>query len=218
MHIRTQSRPELLLLLSLLTVILLNPVLDHGDLRRLILLALTFVPVILSTITLSQKKQWLWPSLLLMVGTLIVGIISIFFPNQMFLGIKWGLLAAFFALAVAGLFSFLRHARSVALTHLFTAVSIYLLLGMLWFALYCAMDVIEPGSFGRSNNTLADRQSELLYFSLITLSTIGYGDVVPLQGEARMVAALEGVTGVLYVAITVAMLVNAYRQQSQPSE
>jgi len=193
-------------------------VLDHGDLRRLILLALTFVPVILSTITLSQKKQWLWPSLLLMVGTLIVGIISIFFPNQMFLGIKWGLLAAFFALAVAGLFSFLRHARSVALTHLFTAVSIYLLLGMLWFALYCAMDVIEPGSFGRSNNTLADRQSELLYFSLITLSTIGYGDVVPLQGEARMVAALEGVTGVLYVAITVAMLVNAYRQQSQPSE
>lgn len=48
----------------------------------------------------------------------------------------------------------------------------------------------------------------------MTLSTIGYGDVVPLHGEVRMLAALEGVTGVLYIAITVALLVSAYKQQS----
>ena len=60
----------------------------------------------------------------------------------------------------------------------------------------------------------AYRESELLYFSLVTLSTVGYGDVVPLHGEVRMLAALEGVTGVLYVAITVAILVNSYRRQT----
>lgn len=133
------------------------------------------------------------------------------------LGAKWGFLAAFFAFAVAGLFSYLKNARSVIGAHLFTAVSIYLLIGMLWFALYCALDVIHPGSFGRSNNLQADRQSELLYFSLITLSTIGYGDVVPLAGEARMLAALEGIAGVLYVAIAVALLINAYRHESPSS-
>jgi hypothetical protein len=53
-----------------------------------------------------------------------------------------------------------------------------------------------------------------LYFSLITLSTIGYGDVVPVQGEVRMLAALEGIAGVLYIAITVALLVGAYRPRS----
>ena len=59
----------------------------------------------------------------------------------------------------------------------------------------------------------ADRQTELLYFSLITLSTIGYGDIVPLSGEARILAALEGVTGVLYIAITVALLVSSFRNE-----
>jgi hypothetical protein len=62
----------------------------------------------------------------------------------------------------------------------------------------------------------ADRQTELLYFSLITLSTIGYGDIVPLSGEARILAALEGVTGVLYIAITVALLVSRFR--NEPSD
>jgi voltage-gated potassium channel Kch len=60
----------------------------------------------------------------------------------------------------------------------------------------------------------ADRQTELLYFSLVTLSTIGYGDIVPLSGTARIVTALEGVTGVLYIAITVALLVSRFKHES----
>ena len=60
----------------------------------------------------------------------------------------------------------------------------------------------------------ADRHAELLYFSLVTLSTIGYGDVIPLDGEVRILAALEGIAGVLYIAITVALLVSAYRPRA----
>jgi len=89
---------------------------------------------------------------------------------------------------------------------------------MQWFALYSAIDVFLPGSFLRSASIATDRQAELLYFSLVTLSTVGYGDIVPLNGEVRMLAALEGVTGVLYVAITVALLVSSYKQQIVPSE
>jgi hypothetical protein len=90
------------------------------------------------------------------------------------------------------LFSYLKNARTIDDGHLYTAVSIYLLLGMQWFALYSAIDVLSPGSIQRSASVTADRHAELLYFSLITLSTIGYGDVVPLHGVARMLAALEG--------------------------
>ena len=61
----------------------------------------------------------------------------------------------------------------------------------------------------------AAANAELLYFSLITLSTIGYGDIVPLGGEARILAALEGVTGVLYIAITVALLAGRFRLPDQ---
>ena len=133
-------------------------------------------------------------------------------------GLKWALLVVFFGLTVYGLFPYLKNARSVTDAHLYTAVSIYLLLGMQWFALYSAIDVFFPGAILHNNAAVTDRHSELLYFSLVTLSTIGYGDVVPVYGEVRMLAALEGVTGVLYIAITVALLVSAYKQQGTSGE
>jgi len=148
----------------------------------------------------------------------VFGLLSAFIANHLLAAIKWGLLAAFFALTVVGLFSYLTSARYVLRTHLYTAVSVYLLLGMTWFALYCAIDAAFPGSFQYGNNIVANRQSELLYFSLITLTTIGYGDILPLNGEARILAALEGVIGVLYVAITVAILVSSFRREALSRE
>ena len=174
-----------------------------------------FVPVILATFRLSQTKGWVLPSVVLMSGASILSFASTIFPNRTLIGMKWVVLAAFFALTVVGLFSYLRKARTILTAHLYTAVSIYLLLGMQWFAVYSAIDVFRPGSFLFNRATIVDRQSELLYFSLVTLSTIGYGDIVPLDSEVRMLAALEGVTGVLYVAITVALLVSAYKERAQ---
>ena len=55
----------------------------------------------------------------------------------------------------------------------------------------------------------------LSYFSLITLSTVGYGDITPLSLQARLAAAAEGITGQFYLAILVARLVGM--QMSQPS-
>ena len=215
---KAQSRPDLLLLLSLLLVILIFPVLDHGDIRRLILGGLMFVPVLVATVRLAEIKRRVWPTMLLVSATFAFGLASSFSPNKIIVGTKWGLLAAFFGLTVAGLFSYLRNARTIINAHLYTAISIYLLLGMQWFALYSAIDIFYPGSILRSNAAMADRQSELLYFSLVTLTTIGYGDVVPLHGEVRMLAALEGVTGILYVAITVALLVSGYKRQGESRE
>ena len=204
-------RPDLLLLLSLLLMIVLHPVLDHGTLRRLFMEALIFVPVLLATLRLSQIKTRLWPAVSLMIAATGLAVLGNLWPNPVVIVAKWGALAVFFALAVVGLFSFLRNTREVTETHLFTAVSIYLLLGMLWFSVYCAIDTYQPGSILQGGSLLEHRENQLLYFSLITLSTIGYGDIVPVGPEVRMLAALEGVVGVLYIAITVAILVSAFR-------
>ena len=208
---KLQLRPDLLLLLSLLLVILLNPVLDHGDWRRLALAALTFIPVILSTVRLSQIRMWMWPSALLMLGYLVFLMASLIFTNRLLSGLHLGFLAAFFAFTAVGLFAYLANSRSIGPAHLYTAISIYLLIGYTWAALYCAWDVFYPGSI-QLGSQATDHQSALLYFSLVTLSTIGYGDVVPLSGEARMLAVLEGVTGVLYIAVTVGILVSSYKR------
>jgi hypothetical protein len=215
MLMSAKTRPDLFLLLSLLLVILVYPTLDHGDFRRLILVVVLFVPVILSTVRLSERRAWVWPSVLLMFGVMISAIVSIIYPNRAVIGIKWSLLTVFFGLTIVGLFSYLSNTRDITSSHLYTAVSIYLLLGLQWFALYSATDAFFPGMISHNNATVTDRSSELLYFSLITLSTVGYGDVVPIGGEVRMLAALEGITGVLYVAITVALLVSSYRPRDK---
>jgi MFS-type transporter involved in bile tolerance (Atg22 family) len=67
MQTKLQSRPDLLLLLSLLLAIVLTPVLDRDGWRRLVLAGVTFIPVIVSTIRLSQIKLWVWPSVSLML-------------------------------------------------------------------------------------------------------------------------------------------------------
>jgi len=202
-----------MLLLSLLMAILLTPVLNGSNWSRLLLAGVTFIPIVLSIVRLSQFKGWLWPSILLALGNVIFVEAGNTFPSRTLTGIRWGFLAAFFAVTAAGLFSHLRNSRFIARSQLYTAVNIYLLLGLLWTTLYLAIDSFSPGSIQMGSQ--ADRQTELLYFSLVTLSTVGYGDIVPLSGVARIVTALEGVTGVLYIAITVALLVGRFRLPDQ---
>jgi hypothetical protein len=206
-----QARRDLLLLFSLLLIILLYPALDRGEVRRMILGVLMFAPLLLATVRMAQIKGWVWPAALLMASAVVCAALSIFSYSAVVVGLKWAILSAFFGICAIGLFSYLRKAHTIGEGHLYTAASIYLLLGLQWFAMYSAIDVLVPGSFKHSTSGVVDRHTELLYFSLITLSTVGYGDVVPLHGEVRILAALEGVTGVLYVAITVALLVSAYR-------
>jgi hypothetical protein len=196
----------------LLLAILLTPVLDRDGWRRYVLAGVTFIPVILSTVRLSQMKSWEWPSIVLLLVNVAFVVAGNTFPSPILTGIRWVCLAAFFALTAAGLFLNLRSSRVITRVHLYTAVNIYLMLGLLWASLYLAIDAFHPGSIQIAGNP-AERDTNLLYFSLITLSTVGYGDIVPLGGEARMLAALEGMTGVLYIAITVALLVSRFREE-----
>jgi hypothetical protein len=146
MQTKLHSRPDLLLLLSLLLAILLTPELDRDGWRRLVLAGVTFIPVIVSTVRLSQIKLWVWPSVLLMLVNMAFVVAGNTFRSRALTGIRWGFLAAFFALAAAGLFSYLRSSRIITQAHLYTAINIYLLLGLLWATLYLAIDTFHPGS------------------------------------------------------------------------
>ncbi len=89
------------------------------------------------------------------------------------------------------------------------AVSVYLLMGFTWTFLYGVMFQIHPESFGglldASHPTEIQHIFPILgYFSLATLSTIGYGDITPLTLQARYCAVAEGITGQFYLAILVA--------------
>ncbi len=205
-----------LLLLSLVCLILIHPLLDHERLfSRLILGVLTFLPLIVAAAKLSRDRVLLWLFVALLACGSAFLIAGVVFARPILIAMHWSITAVLFGLAVFGLFRYVRFASAITADHLFTASSIYLLLASMWFALYKIIDTIQPGSFQQTVNGATRTQPDFLYFSLVTLTTLGYGDIVPVGGEARMLAALEAVVGVLYVAITVALLVSAYRRAEQ---
>ena len=106
---------------------------------------------------------------------------------------------------------FVLHARAVDTEVLCASVSAYLLLGLGWTFAYWLVAELIPGAFAL--NAASGVASSMkgfngFYFSFITLSTVGYGDITPVASVAKMLAAMEGMTGVLYVAILIARLVS----------
>ncbi len=94
--------------------------------------------------------------------------------------------------------------------HVLGAITVYLLAGVIFGLLFMVMDQVDPTSF-TGNHSLEN--PSLMYFSLVTLSTLGYGDIVPVTPLARNLAALEALFGQVYLGVFVASLVTS--QQSQ---
>ena len=100
-----------------------------------------------------------------------------------------------------------------AITHaeISGAVAVYLLLALVFANVFEALHVMDPGSIQFGENFPADAGfREILYFSFVTLSTVGYGDVAPASSLARDVAVVEAVTGLMYMAILVARFVSLH--------
>jgi len=99
------------------------------------------------------------------------------------------------------------------------AVAAYLLLGVIWSLAYYLIALRMPEAFNvQGPFTPGDReslQSDLFYFSFVTLTTTGYGDIVPVHPIARMLVILEGVAGQLFPAILIARLVALQVQSRQ---
>ena len=92
------------------------------------------------------------------------------------------------------------------------AMAIYLLLGLIWASLYALVLLFEPQAL--HGIQLVEQTSDfpkLLYFSYVTLTTLGYGDITPAMPLTRTLAYLEAITGTFYLAIVVASLIGARR-------
>ena len=87
------------------------------------------------------------------------------------------------------------------------AVFGYFLLVVVWALFFRALEIWSPGAFAFAAD--ADPSTELLYFSLVTITTLGYGDISPVDPLARISAGLEAATGTLYIAILIARIVGA---------
>jgi len=97
---------------------------------------------------------------------------------------------------------------------LYAALSTYLLAGLFFGVIYSAVEFMAPGSF--SGPTPFD-QGAAIYYSFVTLATLGYGDFLPRTEFARGIATFEVIGGQLYLAVMVARLIGAFGVSERPS-
>ncbi len=103
--------------------------------------------------------------------------------------------------------------REVTSETIAMAIMVYLLIGFTWSTFYTLLFFLQPNAFnfgGSSIPPIRDVSPILAYFSLTTLSTIGFGDITPVSLQARYAAVAEGITGQLYFTILIARLVGLY--------
>ena len=118
----------------------------------------------------------------------------------------WSSIAFF---AAARTLRYAMSARQVHLRHLLAALNAYLLVGVFLGAIWLALEQALPGSLLAGGTPMADMTlPDGIYFSFVTLATLGYGDIVPATPIARGIAVFEAVFGQLYLAVMVARLVS----------
>jgi voltage-gated potassium channel len=117
------------------------------------------------------------------------------------------------AFVIGHLLHFILRAPVITVDVLCASIAAYLMLCVMWTIAYWLVDQLTPGgafSFNTGRGAQSMNGFTGFYFSFITLSTVGYGDITPVSRFARWLAAMEAMTGLLYVAVLIARLVSLY--------
>lgn len=204
-----------LLVLLLLYIFIAYPLGQVGSFR---LPTTAFFSLILISGTIAVSRNRIFRTLVLSWGLLAIIFtwVQHLFPQQIFILAANGL-ALFFLLLLTFLILHQALREGPATSHrIMGAVAAYLLLGMIWSLAYYLIALLVPGAFYfQKSPVLGDVESiqaQLFYFSFITLTTIGYGDIAPVHPLARMLGILEGITGQLFPVILIARLVALHVQ------
>jgi hypothetical protein len=199
-------------LFVLILNILISPFLDQfwgGFFVEAVLMSLVFLSALLA---IGGRRRTLMGALL--VAPALVGEwLSYWRPDLPLSVVLHGSGLLFIGFIVLEFLRFIIRAPRVDFGVLCAGIATYLMLGMLWSFAYILVDGLVPNSFvftvgPDSNHSM--NHFNALYFSFTTLSTVGYGDIVPVSRIARILAMAEAVFGMFYVTLLIARLVALY--------
>jgi hypothetical protein len=123
-------------------------------------------------------------------------------------GISWGITIVLFAIVVVNLIIQIVNSSRVDASVIIAAINGYLLIGFLFTLMIAFVHSYDPGGF--SFKTEHPGFPEYSYFSLVTLSTLGYGDIVPLKPFTKSLATFTSISGQIYLAVIIALLVGKF--------
>jgi len=186
----------------------------NGDTIEALLITLVLVSGVLAV---GRRRRTLVIAVVLVSLALVARWIKLFWDDAV--PVEFYLIPAliFIGFVIVQFLLFILRAPRVDSEVLCAGVAGYLLLGILWMFAYILVARVHPGSFSYNvgpppEHSLAS--FDAFYFSYITLSTVGYGDITPVTHVARTLAMTEAMTGTIYIAVLISRLVALYSSQS----
>ena len=209
------------LFLALLFVLLGVPVADDLEIMYAPAVRALFFSSLLGigVWSLRGSRRTFSVGIAIVIVGIVMNIVAAKFPSLLFELASFVLLFVFLLLAIAHTFKQIALENIISANRLVGAVCVYLLLGFIWAVAYTVLDLLAPGTFLELSPTKGQGwDSEWLYFSFVTMTTLGYGDITPVSATGKALAYMQALFGQLYVAILVAGLVSAYISGRQSGE
>lgn len=208
------------LLAALAVLIVASPFVEQWKSGSLINSVLFSLTMLLALLAIGGSRSRLVWGILLLAPALVGKWVNYWQPDLMPPAVFLGAAMLFMGYVVL---NFLRHiirAPRVTSEILCAAMANYLMLGLLWSFAYTMLASVVPDAFvfntgPASSHVMSGFNS--VYFSFATISTLGYGDIAPISGGARMLAIAESVVGMFYVTMLIAMLVSLYITEGKSS-
>lgn len=205
------------LFISLLALLFVTPVLIHypygswfvGFLLTLALIAIVF--------TALENKFHFSLACLLALLILIFYFIYHFSGNELARSISTMFSMIFYIFAIAVIFREVLTTRKITADIILGSISIYFLLALVYANAFELIEIYSPGSFSyeTAKGFVKTDPFNLLYFSFTTLTTVGFGEIVPVTHLAKTIVIFEEISGVLYLAAIVSRLIAGFTSQKQ---
>jgi voltage-gated potassium channel len=192
---------------SLLAYFALVPFLENF-IRIRLLLDIFLSAILLSGIyAISQNKRHLVIAAILALAVFISIWVTQFTPIPLWKLLKDLFLVLFFVFSIVIMMSSIFKTERVTADVIYAAIVVYLYLGLVWSMIFAILESVSPGSFSIILNRMESTPLNFTYYSYVTLTTLGYGDIVPLSSQAKSFSMLEAIVGQIYLTVIVARLV-----------
>ncbi len=207
-----QHRYKLLLLSTLIYLIVPAYIMDSVFFELLIILAMSFL-FVQSLIVVFDKKGHM--IIAFIIGALILSVTWVDYmqPHIAIQTIKLSMYVFFFGFIMTGLFKMIFTSKKVTLDMITVAIVIYLMIGIIGGALAHLIHLHNPSAYTYHEALHGHILLNFTYYSYVTLTTLGYGDITPNMPQSQSLAYLLAIIGQFYIAVTVALLVSKYASQ-----
>ncbi len=204
----------LFLLISILCLLVIAPIFK-GFVGIRILMDIFTTAILISGVYVVSKKRYVPLTAALLALPMLVSIWTNRFveiPSLVLVGDCFGI--AFIVFLVVVILSFIFREQEVTSNVIYGAIVVYLLIAIMWAFVFSVLESIHPGSFAVGEDQIEAGRSLFIYYSFVTITTLGYGDITPITPTANSFSFLEAITGQIYLVVLVARLVGIHIAQS----